>query len=208
MTAFPVLLIFPLSFSQHIIPIPSRWSKAEPLASDVLSYRPQPLGIGIALWVGVRRRNELRVGAGYQTAQRLGRLRRPATTGAEIKRTFARAFDCGQAHRVDGRFGDTEALGARRAEAKQDLRSARCEAAPFGSPLLPTNDGPSLVSVRGPHAADRPLSEQAAVGRRAKDRCWERTDQTQVLPGLRPGPWAPASLPPVDRWRRFQQCRR
>lgn len=63
MTAFPLFFIFPFPLSQHIIPIPGRWSKAEPLASDVLSYRPEPLGIGIALRVGVRRSDELRVGA-------------------------------------------------------------------------------------------------------------------------------------------------
>jgi len=115
-------LLIPLP--QHIIPIPGRRPKAEPLASDLLSERPKPFGIGIALRVGVGCANELRIGAGDKIAQSLGRLRRPASASAEIKRTVTTTFNGRQAHRIDGSFGDTEAVGSGLAEAKQGFGPA------------------------------------------------------------------------------------
>lgn len=74
MTAYSIHFVSPFPLFQYIVPIPGRRSEAEPLAPDVIREHTKPLGIGIALRVGIRRRNELRIGAGDQISKSLGRL--------------------------------------------------------------------------------------------------------------------------------------
>ncbi len=105
---------------------------------------------------------DTRLGSKRVDCRRRGR--RPAAGCAEVHGVGTKVCQGGEAHRVDGRFGDAEAERLGSAEPEQHLGASRGNAAPMRSAFFPAGDGSVHIPMRGPDAAMRPLAQETGGG--------------------------------------------